>query len=195
MMSANTEAKPAPEERDDVLVARTAELCNPFVDGLSEVTLMIRGPVASSVLAWNASLFTPIIQPILLEVVAHAAEGGSFEIAAIDCRLDAALPKSVRGMSRDAGKKVIRGLLAPKGDRLIERYRTAVIAGDAPGHLAIIHALRASLFHLPPHLMMAAYLYQEGVGAGLHAWEISRFLIGSVIGADAPQLKKNYGLA
>jgi len=102
----------------------------------------------------------------------------------LDCRLDKALPKDARLQSRDAGKRLIGGLLAPKGDRLIERYRASVLAGDSPGHLAVIHALRASLFHLPPRLMMASYLLQEGVGAGLDGREIARFLIGSLIGTE-----------
>lgn len=177
-------AKPVeiPSDGDYGLIVRSAELCNPFLDALSEVTLLIRGPVAASVLNWNASLFKPILHSVLLDVVAQAAEGGSFEILALDCRLDAALPAAVRITSRDAGKKVIQGLLAPRGDRLIERYRSAVLAGDSPGHLAVIHALRASLFHLPPRVMLATYLLQEGIGAGLGGREIAGFLLGTVLG-------------
>lgn len=185
MIPSGIQAKAAPEAGEDALIARAAELCNPFFDTLGEVTLTVCGPIASSVLNWNAAIFTPILQPVLMEVVAQAFGGGSFEITAIDCSLDAALPNALRSRSRDGGRRVIQGLLAPRGDRVIERYRSAVLTGNSPGHLAVIHALRASLFHLPPRLMIAAYLLQEGVGAGLDDREIARFLIGGIIGASA----------
>ena len=172
--------KKIPVEGDYAVVARAAELCNPFLDALGEVTLVLRGPVAASIVNWNSSLFRPLLQPVLLEVLAYAAEGGSFEISAFDCRLDAALPAMPRQQSRAEGKRLVRGLMAPRGDRLIERYRTAVLAGDTPGHLAVIHALRAAVFYLPPQVLIASYLVQEGIGAGLDGREISQLLLGSL---------------
>jgi hypothetical protein len=41
----------------------------------------------------------------------------------------------------------------------------------------VIHALRAAVFHLPPQVAIAAYLVQEGMGAGLEERDIARFLI------------------
>jgi hypothetical protein len=183
MIQPNTQPEPPSGRGDYAVVARAAELCNPLMDGLEEVTLSIRGPVASSVLRWNSSIFHPVLHPALLEVMQRASEGGSFEITALDCRLDASLPVNFRSQSRDAGKALVRGLLAPKGDRLIERYRAAVLAGDSPGHLAVIHALRSSGFHFSPRVMIASYLLQEGIGAGLDGREISRFLIGTLSAA------------
>ncbi len=180
MREAAVQREEIPDEGDYALVARGAELCNPFLDAMGEVTLSIRGPIASSVLNWNASLFTPIIHPTLLKVVTLATEGGSFELTALDCVLDKALPSSVRLTSRDEGKRLLLGLLAPRGDRVIERYRAAVQAGNSPGHFAITHALRANLFHLPPRVMVASYLMQEGVGAGMDGRDISRFLIDGI---------------
>ncbi len=180
MREAAIQREEIPEEGDYSLVARSAELCNPFLDAMGEATLSIRGPVASSVLNWNASLFTPIIHPTLLQVVALATEGGSFELTALDCVLDKALPLSVRLSSRDEGKRLLLGLLAPRGDRVVERYRAAVQAGNSPGHFAITHALRANLFHLPPRVMVASYLMQEGIGAGMDGRDISRFLIDGI---------------
>ncbi len=159
------------------LIARAAELCNPFLHALGEVTLIPRGPVIAAILNWNATLLTPLLQPALLEVMDRAAKGGSFEIVTLDCRVDAAVPPPARLQSRDGGKSLVQGLRAPRGDRLIERYRTAVLAGDSPGHLVVIHALRAAVFHLPPQVAIAAYLVQEGMGAGLEERDIARFLI------------------
>jgi hypothetical protein len=164
-------------EGDYDLVARAAELCNPFFHALGEVTLMPRGPVAAAVVNWNASHFTPLLHPVIRDVMACAADGGSFEIAALDCRLDAMLSPGSRRQSRNAGKPLVQGLLAPRGDRLIERYRSAVLAGDSPGHLVVIHALRASSFHLPPQVTAASYLLQEGIGAELEERDIAEFLI------------------
>ena len=180
MREAAVQREEIPDEGDYALVARGAELCNPFLDAMGEVTLSIRGPVASSVLNWNTALFTPIIHPTLLKVVILATEGGSFELTALDCVLDKALPSSVRFTSRDEGKRLLLGLLAPRGDRVIERYRAAVQAGNSPGHFAITHALRANLFHLPPRVMVASYLMQEGIGAGMDGRDISRFLIDGI---------------
>ena len=183
MIQAATQRPQVPEEGDYVVVSRAAELCNPFLDGLGEVTLTIRGPVASSVLRWNASFFRPLLQPTMLDVIDRAFDGGSFEISTLDCLLDASLPPAARVQSRDAGKRLVQGLLAPRGDRLIERYRAAVLSGGSPGHLAVIHALRATVFHLPPLVLISSYLLQEGMGAGLDGREILRYLIGPLSAA------------
>lgn len=194
MIQAATQSERISEDEDFVPIMRAAQLCNPFLDALGEVTLMGRGPltpVAASVLNWNSSIFRTHLQPTLLNVVEQASEGGSFEITALDCQLDASLPKVLRLQSRDAGRRLIQGLLAPRGDRLIERYRDSVIAGNSPGHLAVIHALRASVFHLPPRVLIASYLMQEGIGAGFDDREISRFLLGGVCGSI--ELKLHHG--
>lgn len=174
-----------PEDEDYELVIRAAELCNPFLDSLGEVTLMPRGPLPAAILNWSHAIFRPHLQPLLLKVLVSASEGGSFEISTLDCALEAALPISLRLASRDAGKRLVQGLLAPRGDRLLERYRVAVLAGDSPGHLAVIHALRAAVFHLPPRVMIASYLVQEGRGAGLNDREIARALIGALVALHA----------
>ena len=152
------------------VIVRAAELCNPFLDALGEVTLEVRGPVAASVVNWNAALFSPLIR--------------NLEIAGIDCRLESLLPKKLSLQSRTEGTRLIGGLLPPRGDRILERYRESVLAGDAPGHLAVIHALRAALFSLPPRVMEGAYLLQEGMGAGLDGRDISRFLILGILGRE-----------
>lgn len=166
------------------VIVRAAELCNPFLDALGEVTLEVRGPVAASVVNWNAALFSPVIRPALADVRREYSLGGNLEIAVIDCRLESRLPKSLSLQSRTEGKRLIGGLLPPRGDRLVERYREAVLSGDAPGHLAVIHALRAALFSLPPRVMEGAYLLQEGTGAGLDGRDISRFLINGILGRE-----------
>ena len=162
-------------------IVRAAELCNPFLDALGEVTLELRGPVASSVVNWNAALFSPVILPAMADVRREFQLGGLFEIIGIDCRLDSLLPEPLALQSRDAGRRLIGGLLPPRGDRILERYRTTVLSGDAPGHLAVIHALRAALFSLPPRVMDGAYLLQEGTGAGLDGRDITRFLIHGIL--------------
>jgi hypothetical protein len=171
-------------ESDLGVIVRAAELCNPFLDALGEVTLEVRGPVAASVVNWNAALFSPAIRPVMTDVRREYSEGGNLEIALIDCRLESLLPMHLCLQSRTEGKRLIGGLLAPRGDRMIERYRASVLAGDAPGHLAVIHALRAALFSLPPRVMEGAYLLQEGTGAGLDGRDISRFLIHGVLGSE-----------
>lgn len=187
MSHAALQPEPIPAAGDLGVIVRAAELCNPFLDALGEITLVPRGPLASSVLRWNDSVFRPVIRPLMAEVRREAARGGSFEVSAIDCRLDAALARPLAMQSRDAGRRLIAGLLPPRGDRITQRYRTAVLAGDSPGHLAVMHALRAALFSLPPRVMEGAYLLQEGMGAGLDGREISRFLIGGILSAEEPR--------
>lgn len=166
------------------VIVRAAELCNPFLDAVGEVTLEVRGPVASSVVNWNAAFFSPAIRAAMADARREYSLGGNLEIALIDCRLETLLPKHLSLQSRTEGKRLIGGLLAPRGDRMLDRYRTMVLAGDAPGHLAVIHALRAALFSLPPRVMEGAYLLQEGMGAGLDGRDISRFLILGILGHD-----------
>jgi len=155
---------------------------------VGEVTLEVRGPVAASVVNWNAALFSPVIRSAMADVRREYSLGGNLEVAGIDCRLESLFPKSLSLQSRTEGKRLIGGLLPPRCDRMMERYRTMVLAGDAPGHLAVIHALRAALFSLPPRVMEGAYLLQEGMGAGLDGRDISRFLIQGILGReeDAP---------
>ncbi len=166
------------------VIVRAAELCNPFLDAMGEVTLEVRGPVAASVVNWNAALFSPVIRPALADVRREYSLGGNLEIAVIDCRLESCLPKRLSLQSRTEGKRLIGGLLPPRGDRVVERYREAVLAGDAPGHLAVIHGLRAALFSLPPRVTEGAYLLQEGSGSGLDGHDISRFLLNGILGRE-----------
>lgn len=168
------------------VIVRAAELCNPFLDALGEVTLELRGPVASSVVNWNARLFDPVIRPAMADVRREYSLAGNLEIAVIDCRLESFLPKGLSLQSRTEGKRLIGGLLSPRGDRVLERYRAAVVAGDSPGHLAVIHALRAALFSLPPRVMEGAYLLQEGMGACLDGRDIDCFLLGRILGHSMP---------
>jgi hypothetical protein len=98
--------------------------------------------------------------------------------------LESLFPKTLSLQSRTEGKRLIGGLLPPRGDRMLERYRTMVLAGDAPGHLAVIHALRSALFSLPPRVMEGSYLLQEGMGGGLDGRDISRFLIHGILGRE-----------
>jgi hypothetical protein len=177
--------KQVDSESDLEVIVRAAELCNPFLDALGEVTLEVRGPVASSVVNWNASLFAPSIRSVMADVRREYSRGGNLEIAGIDCRLESLLPKPLSLQSRTEGKRLVGGLLPPRGDRMLERYRSMVLAGDAPGHLAVIHALRAALFSLPPRVMEGAYLLQEGMGAGIDGRDISRFLILGILGREA----------
>jgi hypothetical protein len=166
------------------VIVRAAEICNPFLDAMGEVTLEVRGPVASSVVNWNAAIFSPAIRSAMADVRREYSLGGTLEIAGIDCRLESCLPKGLSLQSRTEGKRLIGGLLPPRGDRMLERYRSMVLAGEAPGHLAVIHALRAALFSLPPRVMEGAYLLQEGTGSGLDGRDISRFLINGILGRE-----------
>jgi hypothetical protein len=166
------------------VIVRAAEICNPFLDAVGEVTLEVRGPVAASVVNWNGALFSPAIRSAMTDVRRQYSLGGNLEVAGIDCLLESLLPKHLSLQSRTEGKRLIGGLLPPRGDRMLERYRTMVLAGDAPGHLAVIHALRAALFSLPPRVMEGAYLLQEGMGAGLDGRDISRFLILGILGRE-----------
>jgi len=171
------------------VIVRAAELCNPYLDALGEVTLSLRGAVASSILNWNASLYAKVIRPAMIDVRREYSLGGNLEIAVIDCRLESLMPKHLALQSRTEGKRLTCGLLPPRGDRLLERYRATVLSGDSPGHLAVIHALRAGLFSLPPRVMEGSYLLQEGTGAGLDGRDVSKFLIGGVLGhVEAPSL-------
>jgi hypothetical protein len=184
-------AQVAEQESGDILpgddtgtVIRAAEICNPFLDAVEEITLRLRGSVPACILNWNSSCFSPLVRPLLSSVCRQYSLGGSLEIMELDCQFDRMLSAESRMTSRSEGRRLILGLLPPQGDRLITRYREAVRDGDTPGHLAVVHALRGGLFSLPPGILSASYLLQEGIGAGLDSVEIGRYLLGGVAGAD-----------
>ena len=153
---------------------RAVALCHPGWAGLRCITFAPDMGSSPAWLRWKERVFAPVLLPEM--------EGAHFACAAGDCRalavfdgaIDSALPPDLRKASRIAGAALMKGYSAPKSEKLWPRYRTLLISGEVPGHLAILCALRGTAFHLPPAAMTGAYIFLEAKGglprSGIALW-------------------------
>jgi len=153
---------------------RAVVLCHPGWAGLRRITFAPDMRSSPTWVHWKEKVFAPVLLP--------GMEGAHFACAAGDCRaltlfdsaIDSALPPDLRKASRVAGAGLMKGYSAPKSEKLWARYRTLLISGEAPGHLAILCALRGTAFHLPPAAMTSAYIFLEAKGGlprgGIALW-------------------------
>jgi hypothetical protein len=138
--------------------ARTA---NPDFTLSGPVTFRAPGLFAPAAVAWQESLFNPVLLPALRAALAHARRGEVRELAALDQRLSESLPAGVRDDSTRAGHRLALHGAALRGDRLLPRLAASVSDGTSPGHLAIVFAARCGAFSLPDRMAVGAYLFQE----------------------------------
>ena len=157
-----------------VELLRAVVLCHPGWAGLRRITFAPDMRCSPTWLRWKEEVFAPVLL--------QGMEGAHFACAAGDCRglavfdsaIDSALPPDLGKASRVAGAALMEGYSAPKSEKLWPRYRTLVISGDVPGHLAILCALRGAAFHLPPAAIASAYIFLEAKGglprSGIALW-------------------------
>ena len=77
--------------------------------------------------------------------------------------LGAALPDEAARRSVVAGRQLVLSFQPPRGARMLERLRDAVVADETTGHLATIFAARGHVFHLPFVQVAGALLLAECV--------------------------------
>jgi hypothetical protein len=153
---------------------RAVGLCHP---GWTNLRCLTFSPDAfsSPVWArWKEGLFAEVFLPRLEEARAASASGDWQLLAECDRSIDAALPAAAQEASVRAGRELIGQYAAPKSERLLGRYHGLIDSGRAPGHLAILCALRGAIFHLCPVTVLGAYVFLEakgGVpGSGIEHW-------------------------
>ena len=139
-------------------IFRIARFCAPSLDTLGPVTFTGDPSNAAQLLQWRDAVLVPHIAPAARSAY-RAAKRGFRELAATDSQVDLSGPLAKN--SRAAGRIIARSLRAPVGETALERYLAAVDREECPGHMAVVFAARASVFHLPEPLMLAAIVFIE----------------------------------
>jgi hypothetical protein len=153
---------------------RAVVLCHPGWVGLRRVTFAPDMRSSPTWLHWKERVLVPVLLPGMEEARFACAAGDCRALAVCDSAIDSALPPDLREASRVAGTALMEGYSAPKSEKFWSRYRTLLISGEVPGHLAIVCALRGAAFHLPPTAMTSAYIFLEAKGglplSGMALW-------------------------
>ena len=109
---------------------------------------------------WTRSSFQPFILPHLLEVQDLSSRQFVREILGLDRAFSSLLSKESEEKSLEAGRQLL-SMKSLKADRTLDRIQRAVAAGNAPGHIATLFAVRAAVFSIAPRTAVSAYLLQE----------------------------------
>jgi len=139
-------------------IFRIARFCAPPLDTLGQVTFTGDPAIAKHLLQWRDAILVPHIAPAARSAY-RAAKHGFRELSAADKKLDLAGP--LANNSRAAGRLIARSTRAPVGETALERYLAAVDCEECPGHMTVVFAARAAVFHLPEPLVLAAIVFVE----------------------------------
>ena len=139
-------------------IFRIARFCAPSLDTLGHVTFTGDPSISNQLQQWRDAVLVPHIAPAARSAY-RAAKRGFRELSAADKQLDLAGPLAKN--SRAAGRLIARSTRAPVGETALERYLTAVDREECPGHMAVVFAARAAVFHLPEPLVLAAIVFVE----------------------------------
>jgi hypothetical protein len=157
-----------------VELLRAVGLCHPGWTGLDGVTFVPDEFSSPKWLHWREGLYAEVFIPRIEEARSASAAGDWQCLAECDWAIDSALPSSLRAASLLAGRLLMGEYGAPKSERLWSRYHGLVGSGKAPGHLAILCALRGAIFHLSPAAILGAYIFLEAKGglpgSGVEHW-------------------------
>lgn len=139
-------------------IFRIARFCAPPWDTLGQVTFTGNPAIREQLHQWRDAILVPHIAPAMRSAY-WAAKRGFRELSAADEKLDLVGPLAKN--SRAAGRLIARSTRAPAGETTLERYLCAVDREECPGHMAIVFAARAAVFHLPEPLVLAAMVFIE----------------------------------
>jgi hypothetical protein len=125
-------------------------------------------------LPWKEEIFATILWPRIEEARSASAIGDLRALVSCDYAVDCALPSSFRVSSSLAGRFLLARYSAPRSERLWQRYQALIGSGKAPGHLAILCALRGAIFHLSSVAISGAYIFLEAKAglprSGIELW-------------------------
>lgn len=141
-------------------IFRVAKLCAPCLDSMGPATFHGNPTASSELTNWRDSVWTPCVSPAL-EAAHAAAKTGSRELIEIDRQLDLHLAGPLAKTSRAAGRQLATQFLAPASEPALLKFLAAVKTNSSPGHLAVVFAARASIFHIPLPTARAALVFLE----------------------------------
>jgi len=159
-----------PEPGDDEESARAYRIALHGVSA-SGATLFLPGPGEDVHVAWSAWLhdwFSPAVAPCFTNAYTRARDFRIREVTDVDRRFDSSLSEALRIRSlrsATAFREGKHGMLHHSHWKKFVRY---IEEGETPGHVPVMAALQAALFHLPLGSALLAYTRFEYRG-GLHA--------------------------
>jgi hypothetical protein len=145
------------ETRAEIL--RVARRLAPCLDTLGPISFLGDPAAPAQRRSWIESTWHPILSVSLRK--AQNLSGHTHEkLVAVDNELDARLAGPLAKSSRAAGRQLAAARV-PAGEPRFSTYLEAVRRDKSPGHFAVIFGARAGIFHIPPHLARAAFLFLE----------------------------------
>lgn len=145
------------ETRAEIL--RVARRLAPCLNTLGPISFLGDPAAPAQRRAWIESTWLPILSVSLGN--AQTLFGHKHEkLVAVDTELDTRLAGPLAKSSRAAGRQLADARI-PAGEPRFATYLEAVRRGTSPGHFAVLFGARAGIFHIPPHLARAAFLFLE----------------------------------
>ncbi len=141
-------------------IFRVARLCAPCLDSMGSATFHGNPTSSSELTKWRDSVWNPCVSPAL-DAAHAAAKTGSRELIEVDRQLDLQLAGPLAKTSRAAGRQLATQFLAPASEPALLKFLAAIKTNASPGHLAVVFAARASIFHIPLPTTRAAMLFLE----------------------------------
>lgn len=155
---ATSAENPLCQTRTEIL--RAAKLCAPGLEALGQGTFDGDPTKATDVLRWRDTVFLPLLAPAVNETTI-AFKLGCRELVTVDASLDKRLAGPLSKASRASGRTVALSLNAPNSEATLKKFLAAVSAGSTPGHMAVVFAARASVFHFPTRIVAGALVLLE----------------------------------
>jgi hypothetical protein len=141
-------------------IFRLVRLCAPNLASLGTITFEGEASNERQRRHWVESVFVPVLAPAI-QTAWWAGKSGFREMAAADAAIDTKLVGPLAKTSRAAGRQIAACLHAPIGEVGLERFLSAILRGETPGHMATVFAARASVFHFPRDVMLAGLAFTE----------------------------------
>lgn len=110
---------------------------------------------------WVEGTFRPVLAPAFIEAFDHALAERIVELKEVDLLVEKSLSSEIAEASRAAARGFLDGKDEMRANRGWRRYAAAIEAQEAPGHLVIVFALQAALFHLSLGAALEAYAWFE----------------------------------
>ena len=141
-------------------IFRLVRLCAPNLANLGAITFAGMPSDDRQRLHWRDTIFAPVLAPAVRSAWAAGTQGFR-EMCAADATLDAKLAGPLSKTSRATGRLIAASLHAPAGEHGLEKFLAAVSRGESPGHMAVVFAARAAVFHFTKDVVIAGLVFAE----------------------------------
>lgn len=154
---------------------RAVRFCHPGWDLVGPLSFSPDAKSSPAWKTWQDGPFATMLLPRIFAAHTAVSTGDLAGLSQCDSAVDAVLPDPRAAVSRLSGHRLATNFPAPPAEKLLARYCQRVLQGGAPGHLAILMAARAAVFHFPPASAVAAYCFLEARG-GLPSAAITEWM-------------------